>query len=123
MQIIFRATTATTVAAGGVITTNGVQVLPAWAPPIQYIGTTVPWLAYFLSSSTQANAGFPAKSKFRPVKVRAYGRSASLHAGREVVACAQNIHAPSKVSANGISAQSDFLVILTYRAVGELIRP
>jgi len=115
-QIIFRATTATTVAAGGALTTSHVNVLPSWAPPIQYIGTTYPWTAYILCGG---NTTIPSKYLKIPrgARVRAYGRRATLHGGAECVGLSRETWGSADKL---ISAP---LIILTYRAVGELVRP
>ena len=117
-QIIFRATTATTVAAGGTITTNAVQLLPQWAPPINYVGTTDPWHCIFMSGSTMGDGGWAAmnmKPKF--AKVRAYGRRSTLHSGRECFATNRRIEQQYG------SARPLAIYVFTYRAVGELTRP
>jgi len=116
-QIIFRATTATTCAAGGVITTGNVQLLPNWAPPIQYIGTTDPWHALFLTTTTMVIGGAAAKSKMLVGKVRAYGRRSSLYSGKECVATSRHT-----IMSNG-AVRPTVHYILTYRAIGELARP
>lgn len=117
-QIIFRATTATTVAAGGVITTNAVQLLPSWAPPIQYVGTTQPWHALYKSNTTMADGGWAAPNgKWYQAKVRAYGRKSTLHSGAECFATNRRIE-----NAYG-SVRPMAFYIFTYRAIGELSRP
>lgn len=117
-QIIFRATTATTVAAGGVITTGAVQLLPSWAPPIQYVGTTDPWHALFQFSTTMVNSGIAAANgKIRQAKVRAYGRRSTLHSGRECFVTSRHIF-----NATGSVLPLAFCVF-TYRAIGEIARP
>lgn len=117
-QIIYRATTATTCAAGGVITTGNVQILPSWAPPIQYIGTTQPWFALFTSGSTMVIGGWAApNSKWYQSRVRAYGRKSTLHSGQEVFAAQR--HTTSQYG----SVKPMAYYILTYRAIGELSRP
>ena len=117
-QIIFRATTATTVAAGGTITTNGVQLLPQWAPPIQYVGTTDPWHCMFFCATTETNGGWAAPNgKPHFAKVRAYGRRSTLHSGRECFATSQNIHQQYG------SARPLAYYVFSYRSVGELVRP
>lgn len=117
-QIIFRATTATTVAAGAVITTGNVQILPSWAPPIQFIGTTQPWFALYHSNTTMADGGWAAPNgKLYQARVRAYGRRSTLHAGAEVFATSRRIE-----NQYGSVRPSAFY-ILTYRAVGEISRP
>lgn len=117
-QIIFKATTATTCAAGGVNTTGNCQILPSWAPPIQYIGTTYPWLAYFHCGTTMVTGGWAAPNgKWLHGKVRAYGRKTSLYTGQEVVSTSRRT-----VQQYG-SVRPLAFVILTYRAIGELARP
>lgn len=117
-QIIFRATTATTVAAGRGITTGGVQLLPNWAPPIQYVGTTDPWHAIYISNTTMVNGGWAAPNgKHYQAKVRAYGRRATLHSGRECFAASRHIF-----NQYGSVRPSAFYVF-TYRAIGEIARP
>jgi len=117
-QIIYRATTATTCAAGGTITTGNVQILPSWAPPIQYIGTTAPWLALFASGTTMVIGGWAAPNgKWLQSKVRAYGRRSTLHSGQECFAAQRHM-----TSMYG-SVRPVGFYILTYRAIGELSRP
>lgn len=117
-QIIFRATTATTVAAGGTITTGGVQLLPTWAPPINYVGTTAPWHALLQFSTTMVNSGIAAANgKIRQAKVRAYGRRSTLHSGKECFAT--NIQTKNQYG----SVRPGCFYVFTYRAVGELVRP
>lgn len=117
-QIIYRATTATTVAAGGVITTSGVQLLPQWAPPIQYVGTTDPWHALYMGNTTMVDGGWAAMNgKVYQAKVRAYGRRATLHSGRECFATNRRIE-----NQYGSVRPSAFFVF-TYRAIGEIARP
>jgi len=117
-QIIFRATTATTCAAGGVITTGNVQLLPNWAPPIQYIGTTDPWHAMFMSGTTMADGGWAAPNgKILVGKVRAYGRRSTLYSGKECFAARRRIEQQYG------SARPMAHYILTYRAIGEIARP
>ena len=116
-QIMFLATTSTTVANGTDITTGGVQVLPAWAPPIEYIGTTTPWLAYFMGCTTSTGdiIGSGKRGYIRTNHVRTYGRRASLYAGAEVVSFRTKVEVPTK--------DKKPMVVLTYRAVGETSRP
>jgi hypothetical protein len=119
-QIIFRATTATTVAAGGVITTGAVQLLPDWAPPIQYIGTTDPWHVIFISATTMTGAGATGLKKpglTLQRKVRAYGRRSTLYTGKECFASAGNVKQQYG------SVRPTVFYIATYRAIGELVRP
>lgn len=122
-QIIYRATTATTVAAGAVITTNAVQLLPSWAPPIQYIGTTWPWLC-LIQNNTTGVSGAAADVNFHSkyARVRAYGRRSTLHSGAEVFATSRRTE--GGVS-NGGSAgpRPHATYVLTYRAIGEIARP
>jgi len=117
MQIIFRATTATTVAAGGTITTNAVQLLPQWAPPIAYVGTTDPWHVVFIPGTTMADGGFTKPGRMMTAKVRAYGRRSTLHSGRECFATSR------RVEQQYGSARPLIYYVFTYRAVGELSRP
>lgn len=117
-QIIFRATTATTVAAGGVVTTNAVQILPSWAPPIEYIGTTDPWHALYWSGTTMVDGGWAAPNgKWKVTKVRAYGRRSTLHSGAEVFVTNRRIEQQYG------SVRPMAFYCLTYRAVGEISRP
>lgn len=117
-QVIFRATTATTVAAGGVITTGAVQLLPDWAPPIQYIGTTAPWHCLIQFSTTMANSGIAAANgKIREAKVRAYGRKSTLYSGKECFAT--NRQTKNQYG----SVRPGCFFIVTYRALGEVVRP
>lgn len=123
-QIIYKATTASTVAAGGVITTGFVHLLPQWAPPMEYIGTTDPWHALFLVGTTITVAGGKEHGKILTAKVRAYGRRATLHAGRECFGTDHEITQQygSQTDAAG-TGRPTIMYVLTYRAVGELTRP
>jgi len=116
-QIMFLATTSTTVAYGTGITTLGVQFLPAWAPPIKYIGTTTPWLAYFFNCTSSGGdiIGGGIRKCVRSNHVRTYGRKASLGAGGEVVSFRTRVEVPEKADKQ--------MILLTYRAVGETTRP
>ena len=123
-QIIYKATTASTVAAGGVITTGFVHLLPQWAPPIEYIGTTDPWHALFLIGTTIAVAGGTLKGKILTAKVRAYGRRATLHDGRECFGTdTEMTQQYGSQTAAGDTGRPSIIYVLTYRAVGELTRP
>jgi len=113
-QIMFLATTSTTVAYGTGITTLGVQPLPAWAPPIEYIGTTTPWLAYFMGVTTSAGDIIGGGDKTTANHVRTYGRLAKLHSGAEVVSFRTRVEN---------TGQKKPMIVLTYRAVGETSRP
>lgn len=115
-QIIFRATTATTAVAGAAITTSRVQILPSWAPPIQYIGTTAPWLAYILCGGDTTIPSQYLKIP-RAAHVRAYGRRSTLHGGAECVGLSRETWGAANHMVKAV------LIILTYRAVGELVRP
>lgn len=115
-QVIFEATTGGAIAAGAGFTTASVQILPAWAPPIQYIGTTQPWLAYLLGCSTTPFT----QSHIKATHVRSYGRRSTLHGGAEVVSLSKAV--ASKPQKQGTSHRS-ILVVLTYRGLGELVRP
>lgn len=108
MQIIMKATTSGANAAGAVITTAAVQVLPAWAPPIHYISTTAPFLA-ILRKGTTGNV----ETTF--LKVRAYGRRSGLHSGAECVSLNSAV--------NGGVATKKSILTLTYRSLGEIARP
>ena len=123
-QVIYKAATASTVLAGGVITTGNVHLLPQWAPPIEYIGTTDPWHAIFLVGTTMTGADGHESGHIAIAKVRAYGRRASLHDGREVFGTDQTI-VQQYTGVNGVAAtgRSAVMFVLTYRAVGELTRP
>ena len=116
MQIIFRATTATTAAVGAALTTGNAQVLPSWAPPIEYIGTTYPWVAFVLTGGNTTIPNTYAKTP-KVARVRAYGRKATLHGGAECIALNREIFGP-----DGKFGTAE-LIILAYRAVGELVRP
>lgn len=116
-QIIYRATTATTVAAGGAITTGNVQLLPLWAPPIEYIGTTDPWHCIFMCGTSITNTGVLGAGAIRMAKVRAYGRRSTLYDGRECFGTSKEM-----TSQYG-SVRPLVMYVLTYRAVGELTRP
>jgi hypothetical protein len=117
-QIIYRCTTATTVAAGGVITSGAVQLLPSWAPPIQYVGTTQPWHVLFQFSTTMVNSGIAAANgKIRQAKVRAYGRKSTLHSGNECFVTSMQ----TKNQYGAVRPGCFF--IFTYRAIGEVVRP
>lgn len=113
MQVIFQATTSTTVAYGAAITTGNVQVLPEWAPPIQYMGTTTPWNVLVTSATTGDVAG-GASGRVRRLHVRTYGRRASLYSGGECFCVRDRIEA---------GANKRPLLIVTYRALGEVVRP
>jgi hypothetical protein len=113
-QIMFLATTSTTVAYGTGITTLGVQVLPAWAPPIEYIGTTTPWLAYFMGASTITGDILGGGKYVRKEHVRTYGRQANLHSGAEVFSVRSRVEN---------AGNKKPMIVLTYRAVGETTRP
>jgi len=113
-QIMFLATTAATVAYGATLTTGNVQLLPSWAPPIDYIGSTTPWLAVFLGVTTLTGDIEGAGRYNRTQKVRAYGRKTELHSGAEVVALQDKVELP---------AGEKRMILLTYRAVGETVRP
>ncbi len=104
-----KATTSGANAAGAVVTTAAVQVLPSWAPPIHYISTTVPFLAILHKGTT----GSINESTF--LKVRAYGRRSSLHSGAECVSLNSAV--------NGGGATKKSILTLTYRSQGELVRP
>ena len=117
MQIIYRATTATTVAAGGAITTGNVHLLPAWAPPIEYIGTTDPWHCLFLVGTSLTGDLTTERGTILQGKVRAYGRRATLHNGRECFGTDRMIEQQYG------SVRPLVMYVLTYRAVGELTRP
>ena len=108
-QITFMGRVATTCASGGEITTSNVQLLPAYAPPIQYVGTTTPWLANLVIPTTTFGVH---GNVLRQAKVRAYGRQSNLHSGGECVAL--NYHA----KANRLP-----IITVSYRALGELVRP
>lgn len=126
-QIIYKCATATTIEAGGVITTGKVHLLPQWAPPIEYIGTTDPWHCLFLVGSTATigdNGALSESGKIRTAKVRAYGRRATLHDGRECFGT--NMMVVQQYPTQGAADQwvgPNIMYVLTYRAVGELTRP
>jgi hypothetical protein len=107
------ATTSTTVAYGTSITTGGVQVLPEWAPPIQYIGTTTPWNVIAWSATT-GDVVADASGRARRLHVRTYGRRATLYSGAECVAVRDRIEAGSTKRP---------MLVITYRALGEVVRP
>ncbi|MFH1769870.1 MAG: hypothetical protein ABH833_04380 [Parcubacteria group bacterium] len=113
MQVIMTATTATTVAYGTAITSSNCHPLPAWAPPIQYIGTTSPWEVIFVKVTTGDITGAEGHQN-RKVKVRTYGRKAQLYEGREVVALRSRVETTTARKP---------LMIVTYRAIGEIVRP
>ncbi len=119
MQIIFKATTQTSVAYGAAITTGNCQVLPSWAPPIQYIGSTTPWNAVLLGATTMSTTtgGFrcAARGTSKHIAVRNYGRRSTLHGGAEVVALRRQVH--------GGAAGQNRMIMVTYRAIGEIVRP
>ena len=114
MQIMFQATTSTTVAYGATLTTAGVQVLPAWAPPIEYIGTTTPWLVTFMGVTTITGDIIGGGKYNRTEHVRSYGRWSHLHSGAEVIGVRSRVECP---------ANKQPMIVLTYRAVGETTRP
>jgi len=106
-QITFKGRVAAAVAAGASLTTTSVHVLPSWAPPINYIGTTTPWLAIMLVPTTTTGIVYS-----KQVKVRAYGTKAGLHDGAQCIATDE-----------AIIAGQEPIITLTYEAVGELVRP
>lgn len=116
-QIVFLGTTATTNVYGAGITTGAVQALPNWAPPIEYIGSTTPWLAMIENVTTDATAGYisAAGGKAYMLKVRSYGRKSQLHGGAEVIGLKDKI--------NQAGSGKRIKITLTYQAVGELVRP
>ena len=124
-QIIYKATTATTVFAGEAITTGKVHLLPQWAPPIEYIGTTFPWQCVILVGTTGTVAGLVRNpGAIKTMKVRCYGRRASLHDGRECFGLDGNVHQYYGSCAGAANAgRPCMMYVLTYRAVGELTRP
>ncbi len=117
MQLMMRGTTAVTCAAGGAITTGNVQVLPQWAPPIQYIGTTAPWEVIVNNCTVLTSAGvaLTGGASNRLAKVRAYGRKSNLYSGRECIALSRRLI--------GGSALKKMTIVVSYRAVGEIVRP
>ena len=106
-QITFKGRIAAVVAAGAGLTTTSVHVLPSWAPPINYIGTTTPWLATMLVPTTTTGI-----VGIKQVKVRSYGSEATLHGGAQCI-----------TTNRAIVAGREPIIILTYEAVGELTRP
>jgi len=125
-QIIYKCTTASTVVAGGEITTGNVHLLPQWAPPIEYIGTTDPWHCLFLIGTTASVGGVDAQQPgmIKTAKVRCYGRKATLYAGRECFGTDTEVFTlyGSQTGAPNTGRPS-IMYVLTYRAVGELTRP
>lgn len=113
-QVSFWAdTTATTCAAGGVATTLNMLTLPDWAPEIAYVGTTDPWLAQieYVTTSASAADGAHHRNDISWAKVRSY----KTKAGKQVIGL-------SKEVAGGIAGRPFNRIIVTYRAVGELVR-
>ena len=110
MQITFIATTAAIGVEDEVVTTDKVQVLPSWAPLIEYIAdnTTGPWLAMLSKPST----GDLMVNKH--VQVYAYGRKDELHDGADCVTLSRAVTA---------TATKKAFLTLSYQAVGELSRP
>ncbi len=104
------ATTAAIGVENEAITSLKVQVLPSWAPPIQYIAdnTTGPFQAMLAKAST---GGLIYNKQ---VHVYAYGRKATLHSGRECVTLSRVV--------TRTATKKSFLT-LTYRALGEITRP
>lgn len=110
MQITFLASTANAGIENGTVDSTDAQVLPRWAPPIQYISdhTTGPFLAIFHNAST---GGLVYNKQ---VIVRAYGRSPTLRSGRECVSLSRSCTR---------TATKKSYITLTYRAIGEIVRP
>lgn len=113
MQIIYRATTSTTVAYGAALTTGGVQPLPPWAPPIAYMSTTTPWNV-LISTATTGDVTAASIGRFQIQHVRTYGRRPTLYSGAECFSIRNRVEC---------QAGKRPLMIVTYRAVGELVRP
>jgi len=117
MQIIFRGTTATTCITGGSITTGNVQVLPAWAPPIEFIATTdenVEWLVDILNASTYTkHLAVSGKQTLKAI-VRDFGRKDELYSGAQCIALSRALAPVANIKP---------MIVLNYRAVGELNRP
>lgn len=116
MQIMFNPTTGGGIAAGAGFTSASCVILPSWAPPIDWIGTTYPWRAMYWQADSTTPKG---RQVARAYHVRSYGRRSTLHAGQEVVSCDRATNGGTK---QGASARVP-MFLLTYRAVGELTRP
>lgn len=110
MQITMSATTAAIGVENQAITTAKVQVLPSWAPPIQYLkdSTTGPFQAMLAKAST---GGLVYQKQ---VHVYAFGRKATLYSGMECVTLSRAV--------TRTATKKSFLT-LTYRALGEVTRP
>lgn len=111
VQIIFRGQAATIATTTEAITTGNVQQLPAWAPPIAYIGTTSPWKVEYLKFTTAVTTYQHAVMK--QAKVYQYGHKAALHGGIGVF----TLNMPTN------DATHIPLITITYNAVGDLTRP
>jgi len=112
MQITFKATTAAIGVENEAITTGKVHLLPRWAPPIEFIDdcTTGPYLAILIRQTSGTST-----VNMRTCHVYAYGRRPTLHGGRECV----TLSVPNTTS----TAAMPKFIVLTYRAVGEVVRP
>lgn len=114
VQIIFRGTTATTCVTGGAITTGNVQILPDWAPPMEYVTSAAPWLVEILNATTYAKHLSAHGHQTLTAKIQAYGNKASLHEGKDCIALSRAL---------GPAANVKPILIVSYRSVGELVRP
>jgi len=114
VQIIFRGTTATTCVSGGSITTGNVQVLPEWAPPMEYVTSAAPWLVEILNATTYAKHLSAHGHSTFTAKIQAYGNKANLYDGRDCIALSRALGPATKIKP---------ILIVSYRAVGELVKP
>jgi len=111
VQVTFRGQAATIATTTEAITTGNVQQLPAWAPPIAYIGTTSPWKVDYVKLTTAATTY--QHPVLKQAKVYQYGHKAALHSGVGVF----TLNMPTN------DATLIPLITVTYTAVGDLVRP
>lgn len=115
-QITFAISTMQIGVAGGVGTTGNSHLLPEWAPPIEYIGpldtTNQDYLAILNFVSTVANHCYHSET----VRVLDFGyRTEAPGVGRQYVTILKAIIAGATANSN--------IMTLSYRAVGEVVRP
>lgn len=116
MDIYLSATTATTGAIGAAVTTGNSQVLPAWAPDIEYIATTsIAGIDILTMSNVYGPTTTGGVCRLMRTKVRNYdSRRITLH---------RQIRTATKAGGEIYhTTKGDAVVGLTYRAVGELKR-
>lgn len=107
-QITFRGQAATIATTSEAITTGNVQQLPAWAPPIESVGTTSPWKLIVQTPTTATGI-----AKITEHKVQQYGTKVALHGG-------VSVFTTDILTADAAKLP---IITLTYRAIGELSRP